>query len=119
MKLSVVIPSYNEEKNLEKGVLDEVANFLKEKKLDHEVIIVDDGSTDSSKKIVKNFISKNHNFKLVENSHGGKAMAVMTGMDEAVGDIVLFTDMDQATPIKEWNKFSHKFEEGFEIVIGS
>lgn len=124
-KLSVVIPAYNEEQNLKKGVLDEVENYLDGKKLDYELIIVDDGSTDQTKEIVKKYIRKNRNFRLIENSHGGKAMAVMTGMEKAVGDIILFTDMDQATPINQWDKFSPKFSakggpiSGWDIVIGS
>lgn len=124
MKLSVVIPAYNEEGNLKKGVLEEVEKYLKGK--DYEVIIVDDGSTDETKEIVKKYISKNENFKLIENSHGGKAMAVMTGMLESKGEVVLFTDMDQATPIKEWDGFFPKFSakggqsgSGWDIVIGS
>lgn len=123
MRLSVVIPAYNEEGNLKKGVLKGVEKYLKGK--DYEVIIVDDGSTDETKEIVKKYISKNENFKLIENSHGGKAMAVMTGMLESKGEVVLFTDMDQATPIKEWDRFSPKFSakgrpaSGWDIVIGS
>lgn len=118
IKLSVVIPAYNEERNLKKGVLDEVEEFLEKKGLKYEVIIVDDGSNDTTKEIVYKYISKNNKFKLIENSHGGKAMAVMTGMLASFGEIVLFTDMDQATPIKQLKKFIPKFEEGFDIVIG-
>lgn len=46
-------------------------------------------------------------------------MAVMTGMLKASGEVVLFTDMDQATPIDQLSKFLPKFKEGFDIVIGS
>lgn len=118
MKLSVVIPAYNESANLKKGVLNDVAQFLSKKKFDYEVIIVDDGSSDQTKEIIKKFISKNKKFRLIENSHGGKAIAVMTGMQAATGDIILFTDMDQATPINQIDKFIPKIEQGFEIVIG-
>lgn len=118
-KLSVVIPSYNESENLKKGVLEEVGNYLDKGRLDYEVIVVDDGSTDDSVYFFKKYISKNNRFKLIENSHGGKAMAVMTGMEEAKGEIVFFTDMDQATPIDQIEKFIPKFDSGFDIVIGS
>lgn len=118
-KLSVVIPAYNESENLKMGVLDQVADFLKKSQLDYEVIVVDDGSADSTKDIVKKYVLTNKRFRLIENSHGGKAMAVMTGMEKSLGEIVLFTDMDQATPIDQLEKFIPKFEQGFDIVIGS
>lgn len=118
-KLSVVIPAYNEERNLKRRVLDEVSEYLEKSNLDYEVIIVDDGSTDTTREIVNKYISKNKKFKLIENLHGGKAMAVMTGLLAGKGDVVLFTDMDQATPINQLDKFLPKFEEGFDIVIGS
>lgn len=118
-KLSIIIPSYNEEKNLKKGVLEEVGNYLVSKGLEFEVIIVDDGSSDQSAELIKKSISKKKNFRLIQNPHGGKAYAVMTGMQVASGEIVLFTDMDQATPINQIEKFLPKFKEGYDIVIGS
>lgn len=117
MKLSVVIPAYNEERNLKKRVLLDVRDYLEKLKIEYEMIIVDDGSTDETKEIIKKYLSKN--FRLIENSHGGKANAVMTGMLKALGDIVLFTDMDQATPIDQLTRFLPKFTEGYDIVIGS
>src|SRR3989344_8927010 len=112
MKLSIVIPAYNEEHNLKRGVLDDVKNFLEKKRIGYEVIVVDDGSTDQTKEIIKKYAAGNKKFRLIENSHGGKAMAVMTGMLEAAGEIVLFTDMDQATPITQIEKFLPEFEIG-------
>ncbi len=118
-KISIIIPAYNEEKNLKRGVLPEVGNYLEQLKIDYEVIIVDDGSSDASVEIIKKYISKNKNFRLIQNKHGGKAIAVTTGMMAGGGEIILFTDMDQATPISQVEKFMPKFEEGYEIVIGS
>ncbi len=118
-KISIVIPAYNETANLKRGVLLEVGKYLDQLKLDYEVIVVDDGSSDQSVEIIKKYISKNENFKLLQNSHGGKANAVMTGMLSAAGEIILFTDMDQATPINQIEKFLPKFANGFDIVIGS
>ncbi|MBI2334317.1 glycosyltransferase [Candidatus Daviesbacteria bacterium] len=118
MKLSVVIPAYNEVRNLQKGVLDEVRDYLEKLNVDYEVIIVDDGSQDQTKELVQKAISKNKKIRLVENKHGGKAMAVMTGMLKAEGEIILFTDMDQATPINQLDKFLPEFKD-HDIVIGS
>ncbi|MBI2329850.1 glycosyltransferase [Candidatus Daviesbacteria bacterium] len=119
MKLSVVIPSYNEERNLKKGVLEEVGEFMEKQGFEFELIIVDDGSTDQSVELIKKIIAKKKNFRLIQNSHGGKANTVMTGMLKALGEIVLFIDMDQATPINQIEKFMPKFADDFDIVIGS
>lgn len=117
--LSVVIPSYDEMANLQKGVLDKVEQFLRKKQFSYEVIIVDDGSTDGSVNFVKKFSSNNPNFRLIENPHLGKGGAVTTGVLNSKGDYVLFSDMDQATPIEEINKLLPYFGKGYDIVIGS
>jgi dolichyl-phosphate beta-glucosyltransferase len=119
VKLSVVIPSYNEIDNLKKGVLEEVNTYLQKQKYQFEVIVVDDGSNDGSREYVEKFVSKNKKFKLVKNNHGGKAIAVMTGLIGSSGDVGLFTDMDQATPISELEKILPFFEKNYDIVIGS
>lgn len=118
-QLSVVIPGYNEIENLKMGVLKKVNDYLESHRINYEVIVVDDGSTDGSVEFIKKYISANKRFSLVQNPHGGKAIAVMTGMLKANGEIILFTDMDQATPISQIEKFLPKFVEGFDIVIGS
>lgn len=118
-ELSVVIPSYNESPNLRKGVLKDVEKYLQSLGISFEVIVVDDGSTDDSVDLIKKQIKNNKDFKLIENKHGGKAMAVMTGMVKSEGDIILFTDMDQATPINQFEKFLPKFAQGYDLVIGS
>ncbi|MCL4418722.1 glycosyltransferase [Patescibacteria group bacterium] len=117
--LSVVIPSYNEMANLQKGVLDKVEHYLSKQKYTYEVIIVDDGSTDGSVDFVEEFSKENPHFKLIKNSHLGKAGAVTKGVLEAVGEYILFTDTDQATPIEELDNILPYFNKGFDIVIGS
>lgn len=117
--LSVVIPSYDEMANLQKGVLDKVKSFFDKKKFTYEVIVVDDGSTDGSEEFVTKFAKDNKTFTLVKNPHLGKAGAVTTGMLQAKGKYVLFTDMDQATPIEEIDKLLPYFNKGFTVVIGS
>lgn len=119
MKLSVVIPAYNEIGNLEKGVLQNVNDYLLKAKYQYEVIIVDDGSSDGSREFVEKFSQKNKKFRLIKNNHGGKAIAVMTGLLESKGEIGLFTDMDQATPISEIERLLPFFDKGYDIVIGS
>lgn len=116
--LSVIIPCFDEMANLQKGVLDKVNNFLEEKEYTSEVIIVDDGSGDGSIDFIKHFLKTHHSFRLLANQHLGKAGAVTAGVLEAKGEYILFTDMDQATPIEEVDKLLN-FGRDFEIVIGS
>lgn len=116
--LSIVIPCYNEKENLKRGVLDEVYEFLGKRDFSWEVIISDDGSTDNSRDLIKNSIKEKKNFRLVENQHGGKPVAVWGGIKEAKGEFVLFTDMDQSTPLREVQKLTPFFGK-YEVIIGS
>lgn len=117
--LSVVIPCYNEERNLKRGILDEVEDYLRKQKYPSEIIISDDGSVDGSIQFIKDYLKKHPQVKLLENQHGGKPLAVRAGVEKAQGEIVLFTDMDQSTPIGEVAKLLLYFKQGFEVVIGS
>ncbi len=117
--LSVVIPCWNEERNLESGVLEEVRQYLIQQPYSWEVIVVDDGSTDNSRALVERFIAGEERFSLIDIPHGGKPAAVWAGIQRARGEIVLFTDMDQSTPIHELARLLPWYDEGFDVVIGS
>lgn len=117
--LSVVIPSYDEMANLRKGILDHVKAFLDKQNYTYEVIVVDDGSKDGSDGFIEDFVKENNTFSLIKNPHTGKAGAVTAGMLKAVGKYILFTDMDQATPIEEVKRLLPYFDENYAIVIGS
>lgn len=117
--LSVIIPCYNEERNLRLGALENVAHFLNKKKFTWEVVIVDDGSTDESRRLANEFIAEHHQFKLIARSHQGKAATVISGVLSSGGDYILFTDLDQATPINQLDKLMPFFDRGYNLVIGS
>ena len=119
IKLSVIIPAYNEEKNINKGVLLDIWNYLKKQEYTWEVIFVDDKSTDATLSLLRKFSEEHLGFLVLAEPHRGKGGSVIAGILKAEGDIVLFTDMDQATPLKEVEKFLPKFENGYDIVIGS
>lgn len=117
--LSVVIPCYNEERNIRLGALENAAHFLKKKNYKYEVILVDDGSTDESINLISKFISEHKRFILFRRPHQGKAAAVTSGVLKAQGKIILFTDLDQATPINQIDSLLPWFDKKFDIVIGS
>jgi dolichyl-phosphate beta-glucosyltransferase len=118
ISLSIVIPCYNEENNLKRGVLNEVADFLKTQKFKWEVLICNDASTDSSLKISQDFAKNHPGFSVLDLPHGGKPAAVWGGIQKAKYPVVLFTDMDQSTPLKEILKLSPFFPK-YDVVIGS
>jgi glycosyltransferase involved in cell wall biosynthesis len=117
-KLSIVIPAFNERENIRKGCLDEVWNYLSQQSYPWEVLLVDDKSEDNTLSLLKDFSKKHKNFKVFACPHRGKGGTVIFGMLKAQGDIILFTDLDQATPIREIQKLLPKFSQGFDIAIG-
>lgn len=117
--ISIIIPCYNEQKNLEHGVLDEVLQYLEKQTFAWEVLVVNDASTDQSRQLVSNFIADKTGFALYDIPHGGKPAAVWEGIQRARGEIVLFTDMDQSTPLGELDKLLPWYEQGYDVVIGS
>lgn len=117
--LSIVIPAYNELDNFNAHKLEQIADYLKQKKLNWEVIIVDDGSTDGSNQAIQQFASKQRNWRFIQNQHQGKAASVMTGIFAAKNPFTIFTDFDQATPISEIEKLLPFITKDYKIVIGS
>jgi len=117
--LSVIIPCYNEGMNLEKGRLEEVYIYLMNQKYNWELIIINDGSTDNSKRLIQRFMADKTQVYLLNISHGGKPVGIWKGVKAAKGDIVLFADMDQSTPIQELDNLLVWFDKGYDVVIGS
>jgi dolichyl-phosphate beta-glucosyltransferase len=116
--LSIVIPSYNEQKRLPKTVLETIA-WCKQNLQSYELIIADDGSTDETPNIAKLFAEQISEISFIACPHMGKGATVRTGMLNASGKYALFMDADGATPLSEIRKLIAKMEEGIEIVIGS
>lgn len=120
LKISLIVPCYNEELNLQKGTLDKIGNFTKDDKRFVEVIISDDGSIDQTKKIIKEkYLKTFPKFKLLENPHQGKAGAIISAIKKSKGNWVFFTDFDLATPIEEVEKLISFVKKDIPIIIGS
>lgn len=116
--ISIVIPCYNESNNLKRGVLDEVYNYLKKQSYNWEVLVCNDESTDDSLKLLQEITSKFSNFRVINLPHGGKPSAVWGGIKEAKYPWVLFTDMDQSTPLDQLDKLL-PFIDQHDVIIGS
>ncbi len=111
MKLSIIIPAYNEENRIANS-LDKILKYVK--KYNHEIIVINDGSTDKTLNVLKKFKNK---IKIISYSKNkGKGYAVKKGMLAATGDLLFMCDADLSMPISELNKFLKHKED---IVIGS
>ena len=117
--LSVIIPCYNEVQNLKRGVLKSLKTYLSKQKFTWEVIISDDGSTDESVELIEKQLPSLNGFQLLKNPHGGKPSALFYGIKKASGELVLFTDMDQSTPIEELDKLLVFAGSNYGAIIGS
>ena len=117
--LSVVIPAYNEEDNIRRGVLREVIDYLSRQEYTSELIVVDDGSEDGTGMLVEEAGRHSPFVSLLRSSHGGKAHAVTAGVMAARGTYVFFTDMDQSTPIRFVEDGLRELQAGNDVVIAS
>ena len=119
--ISIIIPDLNEEKRIAAS-LEKLASFLKKRREEFEVIVVDDASTDNTRGVANSFASKIPKLKVLrleKSPYEGKGLAVSRGALAAKGDLVVFTDADFSTPIEEIDKLLRKLKEGFDIAIGS
>jgi len=119
--LSVIVPFFNEEDNLEK-LHKELFGVLGRLKIKSEIIYVDDGSTDGSKDTLARAINKGSSeikIKVVSfNRNFGQTAAVVAGIDSCSGDIVSFLDADLQNDPRDIPTFLSKMEEGYDAVFG-
>lgn len=120
MKYSIIIPAYNERLRIAEG-LDKVLAYVREHALDAEIIVVNDGSRDETPEIVRSYMPKHANLRLLENpGNRGKGYAVRHGMLEAKGNVLLLTDTDLSAPIYESRKlFAAIEQDGADVAVGS
>jgi dolichyl-phosphate beta-glucosyltransferase len=120
MYLSVIIPSYNEEKRIA-STLDRIESYLERKGFNYEVLVVDDGSTDETKSVaLESSLAKKGRLGILHNEKNmGKGYSVKRGVKEATGEYILFTDADLSTPIDELDRLLPAIESGADIAVGS
>ena len=92
MKLSIVVPMYNSEKYIGKCLESLVSQEISNQ--EYEIIVINDGSTDGSKDIVKNYINKYKNIRIISVENGGQSKARNIGIDNAKGEYIFFVDSD-------------------------
>jgi len=117
--VSIVVPAYNEERRLPPTLIDMI-DFFDQQPLSYEIIVVDDGSSDSTSEVVHKFERVRQQVKLIQlPKNHGKGHAVRVGVLNSRGRAILFADADGATPIEEFSKLYSALQSGAEIVIGS
>lgn len=117
--ISVVIPAFNEANRLPPTIR-KIWEYLNKNFNEFEIIIVDDGSKDSTAYEVESLIKIMEGIKLLRNNvNMGKGYSIKRGVLASSGDSILMTDADLSTPIEELEKLSEWINRGFDIVIGS
>jgi dolichol-phosphate mannosyltransferase len=118
-KLSIIIPARNESENLELCIK-EITEELMRNKIEYELLVVDDGSTDNTIEIVSNFALKNTSIKCIRNDkENGFGRAVRIGLDEFTGDAVAIMMADRSDSPRDLVNYWNKLQEGYECVFGS
>jgi dolichyl-phosphate beta-glucosyltransferase len=117
--LSVVVPAFNEAIRLP-PYLTRIRRYLEQQFSDHEVIVVDDGSTDGLPAMLNDLSREWPQLKIMRHSENrGKGAAVRTGMMAGRGERLLFADADGATPIEEEGRLRAAIDAGADIAVGS
>ena len=117
-RLSVIIPSFNEEDNIE-NTASVVGSVLKEAGIDYDLLFVSDGSTDNTFSIVENLSKEDNRIQGIQFSRNfGKEAAIFAGLEYADGDCVAVMDCDLQHPARVLVDMYHLWEEGYEVVEG-
>lgn len=99
--ISIVIGAYNEEKRI-KNSLCEIFNFLEKKQINHEIIVVNDGSTDKTNEVLIKIAAEIPTLRInAYEENRGKGFALRVGVLSSRGNLVLISDADLSTPIEE------------------
>ena len=116
---TIVIPAYNESSRIP-ATLQSVVECIRSRGWSAEVIVVNDGSTDTTAQVVRDFARNAPEVRLLENpANRGKGFSVRAGMLAALGEVVLFTDADLSAPIEEAERLFAAIADGADIAIGS
>jgi glycosyltransferase involved in cell wall biosynthesis len=116
--LSVIIPAYNEERRLP-ATLEKILAYLATRPFSHDVWVVDNGSTDRTAEVVREYMGRYPSLRLEQITVRGKGVAVRTGMLRAKGAFRFLCDADLSMPVEEFDRFYPPALEGADVAIGS
>jgi glycosyltransferase involved in cell wall biosynthesis len=117
MKLSVILPAYNEEENIKEAYNKIKKSFENLKKLDYEVIFVNDGSTDKTREELNKL--NDERVKVINfEKRKGKSFALFTGIKNAINDIIVTLDADLQDDPGDIPKLLERLDEGYDLVCG-
>jgi dolichyl-phosphate beta-glucosyltransferase len=116
--LSVIVPAYNEERRLP-ATLEKLQAYFARQSFSHEILVVDNGSTDRTAELVRERARRIPSLRLLAASTRGKGAAVRTGMLRAAGKFRFLCDADLSVPVEEFERFYPPLLEDTDIAIGS
>jgi glycosyltransferase involved in cell wall biosynthesis len=117
-ELSIVIPVYNEEDNVE-DLIAAINSAVRDYKEDYEIVLVDDGSTDESFKILKNLAQENPKIRVIRfGINYGQTAAISAGFNHSRGRILITMDADLQNDPNDIPALIQKMEEGWDVVSG-
>jgi dolichyl-phosphate beta-glucosyltransferase len=116
--LSIIIPAYNEELRLGR-TLPVLRDWLEKQETSWEVVLVDAGSGDRTVEVFHEHFSPEEGRSFRNTNNRGKGCAIRRGIQEARGEVLLFSDADFSTPIEEFPKLFQCLQNGYDIAIGS
>ena len=117
-EISIILPCLNEEKAISM-CLDSINKVIIEDKLNAEIIVVDNGSTDNSCKIVREKQAKLKELRLIEEKQRGYGSAYLRGFDQAKGSYIFIADSDGSYDFSEIPNFINELRKGYDFVIGN
>jgi glycosyltransferase involved in cell wall biosynthesis len=118
LKISIILPVLNEEENLV-DINDEITEVIEKINIDHEIIYIDDGSTDQSFEILASLHEQNSNIKVIQfRRNFGQTAGLAAGFDHATGDIIVTMDADRQNDPNDIPMLLEKIDEGYDLVSG-